>query len=374
MRVGILAHEFLINIGANDFLRNLLRALVLEADTELFFLCPQADRIRTQADLRSEYQFYIESAPNMTIVPSNQSDQAYQLIKDSFNIDVFFPTIHPLANDLRYVTYWPDCQPKHFPEFFDDESQAARDRMITQLLETTRPMIINSRDAKSDLIRFYSANPSQIYDLPFAPIADFDVFVPRPELMTEFGLPSEYFIVSNQMWVHKSVETVLQAVATLKLRGNSRFVVFTGRMDEPRRPEYIQHVRSMASLLGIENEVRFLGYVPKRVQIELLKNSIAVIQPTLFEGGPGGGSVYDAQSMGVRCIVTDIAVNHELPKNNLITYFPPRDFIRLADLMDFVARTPYVAPPVEDLYRQSLEAKRRLSKRLYRALIAAASS
>ena len=50
--------------------------------------------------------------------------------------------------------------------------------------------------------------------------------------------------------------------------------------------------------LGINDDVEIVGHIPKLDQIALLKNSIAVIQPTLFEGGPGGGSAYDAISLG----------------------------------------------------------------------------
>ncbi len=40
LRMGIYAHEFLINIGANDFLKNIIRGLALEPQNELIFLCP----------------------------------------------------------------------------------------------------------------------------------------------------------------------------------------------------------------------------------------------------------------------------------------------------------------------------------------------
>lgn len=45
----------------------------------------------------------------------------------------------------------------------------------------------------------------------------------------------------------------------------------------------------LAKKLGIESKIKILGHIPKLEQIELIKNCIAVIQPTLFEGGPGGG-------------------------------------------------------------------------------------
>ena len=73
---------------------------------------------------------------------------------------------------------------------------------------------------------------------------------------------------------------------------------------------------------GIKDRVQILGLIPKRDQIELLKHSCALIQPTLFEGGPGGGAVYEAFSLRVPAIVSDIPINRELPADDLHHFFP----------------------------------------------------
>lgn len=67
--------------------------------------------------------------------------------------------------------------------------------------------------------------------------------------------------------------------------------------------------------LGIDQKVRILGLIPKVDQIALMRGSLALIQPTLFEGGPGGGAVYDAVGLGVPCIVSDIDVNREIDED-----------------------------------------------------------
>ena len=42
-----------------------------------------------------------------------------------------------------------------------------------------------------------------------------------------------------------------------------------------------------------------------------------MIQPSLFEGGPGGFSVYEAISLGKPVIVSDIEVNREILYKNI---------------------------------------------------------
>ena len=145
----------------------------------------------------------------MKIIPSDESAEALRKLLADGVVDVVMPTIFPLPGDIPHLSYWPDCQPKHFPQFFDDESQRVRDARIKGLLDSRYPLIINSQNAKQDMIDFYEADDAQIYDLPFAPIIEFDRLVPRPELIDQYDLDQPYFLVSNQFWIHKDLETVL---------------------------------------------------------------------------------------------------------------------------------------------------------------------
>ena len=404
IRIGILAPEFLINIGANDFLKNILRGLALDPRNELVFLCPRSnERIEHLAPpavknalrqfpfvkkaLRSTarrlapatdrlvrrdagaYAFYAEACPRMEFITSDTDGPTLERLRVDKGIDVFLPSIHVLPPTLPYVTYWPDCQPKHYPEFFDDAAQQARDERILGLLGSGKPMIINSRDAKNDMARFYRANRDQVFELPFAPIIEVDKLIPRPELLLPYELPRRYFLVCNQFWVHKSIETTIEAAALAKRRGLDVAMVFTGRMQEPRKPGYIDGLRRMVTDLGAQDVVRFLDYIPKDDQLEIMKHAIAVVQPTLFEGGPGGGAVYDAVSLGIRAIVSDIPVNHELPVDpERLVLFRTKDATDLVDKMERFLDARYEPPSAEDLYQRSRSATQALSARLYQAI------
>lgn len=404
LRIGIIAHEFLVNIGANDFLKNILRGLALGGQNEIFFLCPRSnERIEHLASaaaketlkkvpylkqlLRAvvrhlgpatdqiiktgtgEYGFYVEACPRMQVLTCEANASSLSRLQEERGIDVFLPSIHILPTALPYVTYWPDCQPKYYPEFFDDEAQRVRDERIRGLLRTGKPMIINSRNAKEDMERFYQGDPGQIFNLPFSPIVELDKLVPRPELTAPYGLQKKYFITSNQFWVHKSMETVIKAAQLAKQHGLDVELVFTGRMEEPRRPGYVASLRQLVADLGVGDVVKFLGYIPKDHQLELMKNAVAVIQPTLFEGGPGGGSIYDAVSLGIRAIVSDIPINHELPLDpERLVLFEKKNAADLVEKMQTFLMRPYESPFAEDLYQQSKHSTENLSQRLYEAI------
>lgn len=404
LHVAILAHEFLINIGANDFLRNIIRGLGDKRDTRITFICPRSnEKIEMMAPAHvkerlkripfvktvarkimrhagpitdyiisqdpHEYSFYAEVCKRMEFVTSEVDASTLLRLKAERGIDVFLPSIHVLPPELPYVTYWPDCQPKHFPEFFDDASQKVRDERILDLLASKKPMIINSTDAKSDMVKFYNANPAQIFDLPFAPIIEPEKLVPHPELLGKYEIPRKYFLICNQFWIHKSIETVIEAAAIAKRKGLVADFVFTGRMQEPRKPGYIDSLRQLVIDQDVSDTVRFLDYIPKDDQLELMKGCVAVIQPTLFEGGPGGGSVYDAISLGVRAVVSDIPINFELPlQPGVLETFKKKNPSDLVEKLSVMLEASYKRPSPESLYQQSKRSTESLSKRLYQAI------
>lgn len=63
-------------------------------------------------------------------------------------------------------------------------------------------------------------------------------------------------------------------------------LVFTGSIMDTRDLKYFKGLIKMLEEFEIKNDVMILVYISKKYQISLLKNSIAAIQPTLFEGGP----------------------------------------------------------------------------------------
>ena len=166
------------------------------------------------------------------------------------------------------------------------------------------------------------------------------------------GVPSRYFIVCNQFWVHKDHGTALRAFALL--RGAPAHadiaLVCTGELYDHRAPGHGAAMLRLIGELGIGACVRVLGFIPKTEQIALLKGAIAVVQPTLFEGGPGGGAVYDAIAMGVPALLSDLDVNHEISDPGC-RFFARGSHAELAALMAQVAAQPPPRPDRTSLLR-----------------------
>ena len=96
-------------------------------------------------------------------------------------------------------------------------------------------------------------------------------------------------------------------------------MVITGQVSS-KNFKYFLKIKNLIKKFKLTNNVKIFTNLEKKEQLRLLNNSIALIQPTLFEGGPGGFSVYEAISLGKPSIVSDIDVNKEIKNKNVFFF------------------------------------------------------
>jgi glycosyltransferase involved in cell wall biosynthesis len=233
--------------------------------------------------------------------------------------------ITPPMTKVPFVGYIPDCQHCRMPDFFSTEEILARDSLFAEMLRELPVIIVTSVDTRGDLLRYFPRINSEIAILPFAacPLSAW-LGVDGKVGREKYRIPQKYFLCSNQFWQHKNHGVVVEALALARAQGSPIFMVFTGEMNDYRAPGYATHLMSQVQRLGVADDCLFLGLVPKLDQIAIMKSAIAVVQPTLFEGNPGGGAVCDAIGVGCPVIVSDIPVNREIEKY-VDTFFSPTD-------------------------------------------------
>ena len=251
--------------------------------------------------------------------------------------DVVFPVLRPLGKRFPFpwVGYVFDLQHKYLPQYFSRMERFMRDVLFRTTTRTAPVTIVNAQTVSDNLVEQYSADASKIVVLPFSAFAVPAWLAPEDgDVGTRFDLPDRFFLISNQIFAHKSHVTAFEALK--ELRNDPQFgdvhVLCTGDTKDLRDPEFFNHLQERISEIGVSDHVRFLGHIDKLDQIRILKKSVALVQPTLFEGGAGGGSTRDAIALGKRAIVSDIKVNKEL-QSDLVTFFKAEDACSLAEAM-----------------------------------------
>jgi glycosyltransferase involved in cell wall biosynthesis len=161
------------------------------------------------------------------------------------------------------------------------------------------------------------------------------------------------------MTAFKAMKALLNDIPDVSL-------VCTGATQDYRDPEYLPRILKWIDANRMSNRIYLVGYIPKTHQIELMKRAIAVIQPTLFEGGPGGGAVYDAIGMGIPVILSDIPVNREI-ENDGVHFFAARDPHSLSEQMWKMIRNPPARLTPEALINKGRLRRKILGEHLLKA-------
>ncbi len=384
MRVGLLGHGFVEWAGGVDFARGLASSL-LEADStiELHAIVPsrrpgpgaeqmlrrayrsarrwvgRASAPATPLDPRRVAEFATPDGHALALHPVDDGAPALAALGRRLALDVLLPSISALPSSvgMPWVGYLYDFQHRHLPHLFAPADRQMRDKAFSAVLEQARAVVVNSRAVADDARRFHPQARAKLFALPFNAAPQPGWLDCDDEVVQRLGLSDPYFIVCNQFWQHKDHRTAFEAFARLVASHSRLTLICTGPTIDHRAPGYFEALQCSLTELGIAERVNILGLVPKREQIALLKGALALVQPTMFEGGPGGGAVYDALALGVRCLVSDIAVNRELDDRN-VAFFPLGDAAALATLMDSIARGPAHEAPDRVSLQQRGRARR----------------
>ncbi|MCR4635504.1 MAG: glycosyltransferase [Butyrivibrio sp.] len=257
--------------------------------------------------------------------------------------DICFPILRDYYPELKtpWIGYIADFQEKYLPDLFDQATLDYREKNSKNQVKNTKFFIATSQSVKDDLEKFYPGD-YKVFVQPFAPFAP-KTFIDCNVDISKYNLPERFFIISNQFWIHKNHITAIKAMKIVVDAGFGDVgLVCTGRMySDDRDGEYCNEIKRLVKELGLEKNIFFVGFIPKMDQIQMIKDSVALVQPSLFEGDPGGCSVYNANSLMVPSIMADIRVNNEVEDSDLIKHFEAKNPADLADRMIEILSEPY---------------------------------
>jgi len=101
----------------------------------------------------------------------------------------------------------------------------------------------------------------------------------------------------------------------------------------------------------LEDNLNILGFIDREDQLILMRESIAVIQPSRFEGW--STVVEDAKALGKHLIVSNIKVHLEQLSDNC-SFFDPLKENELGNHIQNLLKTPKKDFPLED-YKTNIE-------------------
>lgn len=208
---------------------------------------------------------------------------------------------------FKVFGYIFDFQYKYLPENFSQSQAVKIEKTFSRLIENCEAILVGSQQVRNDAIKFLKADYRKIF---VTKILQSNAKI--KEGGEHIHINDEFFICCNQLWKHKNHKLLIHAFSKFREMGGKADLILTGSLEDYRNPEYYNEIVDLIAELQLNDYVKILGLLPKSKQLDLMQHAVAVVQPTLFEGGPGGGSVYDAMALRKTIILSDIEVNREI--------------------------------------------------------------
>ncbi len=344
MRVGLLMVGDYNWAGGLYYVLNIIRLFKLKEN--------QTQKIRlvifynksTPSEILDELKMYPVELVDMdkhSLIYKVYCKLIYSLIKinirfineiNNQKVDYLFPLTDYLPEQNRIsskIIYWLyDFQHFFLPQLFSPQEIVRRNLSFQNIAHQGHRIVVSSQDSLNSFHNFFPSSKARVHVYEFVSIIDKSGLT--PSIGTAYNLTGKYFLVSNQFWQHKNHIVILKAIQLLVQKGLKTKVVFTGSQNDHRNKSYFTELKKFIDQNKLNDYILFTGFISRENQLALMDDSLAVIQPSLFEGW--STVVEDAKALSKPILASNLAVHHEQIKMNGL-FFEPADFQTLAGHM-----------------------------------------
>ena len=150
---------------------------------------------------------------------------------------------------------------------------------------------------------------------------------------------------------------MVDALGILRDRGVHIVVASSGNPQDPRHADHYERLRNKVAAEGLAAQFLFLGSIPMRDVAILMRSSVAMVNPSLFEGW--STTVEEAKSLGVRMVLSNLAVHREQAET-AAEFFDPNDPLSIAESLRSIWTENREPPTLADQRTAAASAERRI--------------
>lgn len=206
------------------------------------------------------------------------------------------------------------------PDFF---KLNYNDLEVLDCLRRANYVIVNSDDMKKDLINKMFFNEEKITVIPRGLSNNFFLKnidnTKLKELKTKYNLKN-YILFSGKITRYKNLERLITAFIELKLKDLDLVIAGSFNTEYESYEHAFSYYKLVLNLSKISKNIKLLSYVNREEMPYIIKNSIAVVEPSYFNNFPD--TVVEAIALGVPIIASNILEHRNFIKNEKFLFSP----------------------------------------------------
>lgn len=350
IRVGFLINPNSDNrLGLFNFLINLLKCLSLVKNKKIkpvLILSKNSNNFSLSefkklgiCIIKSDFflkEYLLKRIFNKALIFFFGKSYIYEKFFKKLNINILSHTQLALGNksSIKSFPWFGDFQYYHFPENFSFKNIILKKINIIFCTKHSTKIILSSNDSRNDLkkISIKAYKKSVVNQFPFSLISKNKILSSK-RIKKKYNIKNNFFYLPNQYFVHKNHIVVLKALRIiLDTKNNEKItIVSTGLNNDHRNNEHYESIKTFIKNKNLGSNYLYLGIVPYDDVQSLIYHSVALINPSKFEGW--SSTVEQAKSMGKKIILSNIKV-HKEQKPKRAQYFNKDDFLHLSKILE----------------------------------------
>jgi glycosyltransferase involved in cell wall biosynthesis len=279
----------------------------------------------------------------------------YDLLKKKIvsdaNIDIVFycNNFINLGSKIKYVNWIPDFQFLHYPQYWNEKQLKIEKNLIKKGFKNSDIVVLSSKDSLNDFLKINKTPSNKVKVINFVSQIDNNLYSNFNNL-NKYS-KDQFFYLPNQFWIHKNHLTVFKAVKILLEKNIEIKLLCSGVMKDFRsKDKYIYKLLKYVGENNLKNNIIFLDVIPYEHVLGLIKKSIAVINPSFFEGW--SSTVEESKSLDKTIILSDIPIHREQNPAKGI-FFNPNDPNELSKILKKLINSP----PIFNFNHRKIEKK-----------------
>ena len=233
------------------------------------------------------------------------------LVREKIDL-VYFLSPSGWALDLEEINYittvWDLCHrdDPEFPEVRRSRQLEMRDKNYRAVLPRATAVFVDSELGRRNVVRRYGIDEERVHVMPFQAAVTTRLYADSNPAVTvdvfeKYQLEMPYVYYPAQFWAHKNHVYLLEGLRVLE----DRYGIKVGAIFSGGDQGNLHYVKYRTHELGLEDRVRFAGFVANDEVPHLYCQSIALVMPTYF--GPTNLPPLEAFSLGVPVLYSDKA-------------------------------------------------------------------
>lgn len=201
-------------------------------------------------------------------------------------------------------------------------------------LRLANVVVAVSEETKQDVIKFFGVPAERIIVIDLS-------YVPLGEEKEDLPVPEKFFLFAGVLKERKNVAGVIKAFALFAKNNLNHQLLIAGKQGG----EYAESLQKLVHEFGIEDRVRFLGYVTNAQLAYLYGMAEALVFPSFIEGF--GMPVLEAMHAGLPVITSNKGALAEVAGDASLLVDParPKD---IAVAMERIAMSPTVGKELRE--------------------------